>query len=271
MRFAFSTLGCPGWPLARIVGEAGRLGFAGVELRGLEGELDLRRSPDFAPGRVAWTRDLFERAGIPVVSLDSSARLISDDPGKEHAAMREAEDYVALAAAIGAPLVRVFGGFIPEGVAFEDAALRLAERLSELGDRARAVGVAVAIETHDGFLTGEALAEVMRLTDHEAVGVLWDVGNCHFSGEPVERTARLLGRHLRLVHVKDAVRDGDEARLTFLGEGEVPLREALRALSAQGYAGFLSYEWEKVWQPDLPEPEEAFPQYVAKMKEYLDG
>ena len=38
LRLAFSTLGCPNWSLTRVLDEAARLGYAAVELRGLEGE-----------------------------------------------------------------------------------------------------------------------------------------------------------------------------------------------------------------------------------------
>jgi sugar phosphate isomerase/epimerase len=36
MKLSFSTLGCPTWPLPRILDAAGRLGYDGVELRFLE-------------------------------------------------------------------------------------------------------------------------------------------------------------------------------------------------------------------------------------------
>src|SRR5437879_10515762 len=38
---AFSTLGCPAWDLQKILNFAGEHGFAAIELRGLQGNLDL--------------------------------------------------------------------------------------------------------------------------------------------------------------------------------------------------------------------------------------
>ena len=52
------------------------------------------------------------------------------------------------------------------------------------------------------------------------------------------------------------------------GTGEVDLQRALRILHEGGYRGYLSFEWEKKWEPDLAEPEIAFPHYakfVAKL------
>ena len=269
MKLAFSTLGCPGWPLAKVVENAARYGFEGVELRGLAGELDLRKLPEFSAEHIERSRTLFEGAGIGIVSMDSSARLSQIGAEELRSNIKEAEDYIRLAAGIGAPLVRVFGGFIPESITLEDAVARLARRLGKLGDLARERGVAIVVETHDSFLTGKLLSEVMKLTDHASVGVVWDVSNCFWTGEPVEETAALLAPYLRLVHIKDSVLDGREARLTFIGDGDVPIRHVLRLLAELGYDGYLSYEWEKVWQPDLPEPEQAFPQYTEKMRKYL--
>ena len=269
MKLAFSTLGSPDWTVEEAVKAAVDYGFQGIELRGIKGGLDIRKLPDFSTDRIGLTQELFENAGIDVVSVDSSASFSWREAEKISNSMKEAMDYILLASKLGAPLVRVFGGYISEGVTFADAARQLADSLIQLGDFAQEKDIAVALETHDSFLTGKAISEVMNLTQHQAVGVVWDVSNCFRAGEPIEETAEYLAPYLKHVHIKDSVWDGKEAKLTFIGEGDVPIYKALKILANQGYNGYLSYEWEKVWQPDLPEPEEAFPQYVKKMKEYL--
>ncbi|MCK4872033.1 MAG: sugar phosphate isomerase/epimerase [Phycisphaerales bacterium] len=269
MKLAFSTLGCPGWSLEQVIAAAKRYGFEGVELRGIAGELDIRRLPDFSGDGVVRSRALFEAAGIDIVSVDSSSRLFQVEANELRSSIGEAEEYVALAGRIKAPLVRVFGGYIPEDVTLDEAVARFAHNLRQLGDLAQKMGVVVASETHDSFLTGRVLSEVMKQTDHESVGVVWDVSNCYWTGEPIERTAALLAPFLKLVHIKDSVFDGRQAHLRFIGDGDVPIRDVLMILSDLGYDGYLSYEWEKVWQPDLPEPEEAFPQYIEMMREYM--
>lgn len=71
-------------------------------------------------------------------------------------------------------------------------------------------------------------------------------------------------------HFKDSEKTGkDDYRLTLTGEGDVPIADALLLLKSGGYGGYLSLEWEKAWHPELPDATEAFPQYVARMKDYL--
>jgi sugar phosphate isomerase/epimerase len=269
MKLAFSTLGCPNWTIEEAVEAAERYGFQGIELRGIDGTLDIRKLSDFSGERIGITRSLLENTGIDVVSVDSSASFSWCEAEKILSNLEEAKDYILLASKLHAPLVRVFGGFIPEGKIHTDAVCQLSNNLFQLGNFAMKMGITVALETHDSFLTGKAVSEVMKITEHEAVGVVWDVSNCFWAGEPIEETARLLAPYLKLVHIKDSVWDGKEAKLTFIGKGDVPVYNALKVLKDIGYDGYLSYEWEKVWQPDLPEPEEAFPQYIKKMKEYL--
>ncbi len=270
MKLSFSTLGCPDWPIDEVAKYAKKYGFAGVEIRGIKSDLDIRKSPAFSDEHITQTGELFQKAGIEIVSIDSSARLCSLEKEEQEKNIQEVKDYIVLANKLGAPLVRIFGGFVPENIDFKTAKEQLAKVLSELGDFAQKMNVTIALETHDSFLTGKDVVEVMKLTNHKSVGVVWDISNCFWTGEPIEETAKFLAPYIKLVHIKDSVWTGKEAKLTFIGEGKMPLFEVLKILANIGYSGYLSYEWEKVWQPDLAEPEQAFPQYVGKMNEYLE-
>ena len=271
MKLSFSTLGCPDWTIKQAIKAAVNYGFQGIELRGIKDGLDIRKLPDFSNDNIGLTRALFENAGIEVVCVDSSASFSWREPTKISDNIKEAMDYISLAKKLGAPFVRVFGDNIPDGVRFADAARQLADCLIRIGDFAREKGITVALETHGSYLTGKEISEVMKMTQHQSVGVIWDVSNSFWTGEPIEETAKQLAPYLKHVHIKDSIWDGKEAKLTFIGEGDIPNVKVLKILSSQGYNGYLCYEWEKRWQPGLPEPEEAFPQYSKKMKEYLSN
>jgi predicted xylose isomerase-like sugar epimerase len=47
------------------------------------------------------------------------------------------------------------------------------------------------------------------------------------------------------------------------------VKKQVQTLVDIGYKGYFSYEWEKVWHPDLEEPEIAFPEYAEVMTGYL--
>ena len=54
--------------------------------------------------------------------------------------------------------------------------------------------------------------------------------------------------------------------MTVAMHGEVPVRRQVEVLAASGYKGCYSFEWEKVWHPDLEEPEIAFEDYAEFMR-----
>ena len=47
------------------------------------------------------------------------------------------------------------------------------------------------------------------------------------------------------------------------GSGQLPLDEAIVLLKERGYEGWVMFEHEKRWHPELEEPEEIFPVFSA--------
>ncbi len=54
-----------------------------------------------------------------------------------------------------------------------------------------------------------------------------------------------------------------------LGNGEAPIFEGIDTLSKGGYNGYFSFEWEKLWHPEIAEPEIALADYPKKMKDHF--
>jgi len=74
------------------------------------------------------------------------------------------------------------------------------------------------------------------------------------------------------IDVKDS-REDLAARLGYryvkIGEGEIPLRDALALIQRNGYDGWLTLEWENRWNPDIEEPEVVFPHFVKSIGDLL--
>jgi hypothetical protein len=64
MKLSFSTLGCPNCSFDEIALRASQYGYDGVAFRGLGGELDLTRVPEFFPAALANTRHRLKEAGL---------------------------------------------------------------------------------------------------------------------------------------------------------------------------------------------------------------
>ena len=266
VRIAFSTLAFPDVSLASAVSLGRQWGYAGVELRLIDGELIDPSMPAADRARVKRT---VTAAGLPVVAVDSSIRLTDGDPGPD---LRR---FLELASDWESPLVRVFGGPLPAGgpdpQAREDQLGAAARVLESCVPLARRLGVAIGVETHDDFSASSVVAELLAMTDPEWTGAVWDSHHPHRVGETPAEVYANLGRRILLAQVKDARREPDDGwRLVLLGEGEVPVRQMLELLAAGGYRHWISVEWEKRWHPEIEEPEVALPQHLAVLAKWME-
>ena len=107
---AFSTLACPAWEWKKILQFAVEHKFAAIELRGLEGNLDLPSHAIFAPERIGQTKREILSSKLRIACVSSSANLHFADSGKRAKELNDARRFIDLAATLGAPCVRVFGG-----------------------------------------------------------------------------------------------------------------------------------------------------------------
>jgi sugar phosphate isomerase/epimerase len=263
-RIAFSTLAFPDATLATAVSLGRSSGYGGVELRLVDGELIDASMPAAARAEVKRT---VAAAGLPIVAVDSSIRLTSDDPGPE---LRQ---FLELASDWEAPLVRVFGGALPGDEPARRSRLAEAARvLEEAVGLAERLGVAIGVETHDAFSASSVVAELLAMVESERVGAVWDSHHPYRVGEEPAEIYQNIGRRTLLAQVKDARRAPDREdgwQLVLLGEGEVPVREMLRLLVAGGYEGWISVEWEKRWHPEIEEPQVALPQHLKLLETWM--
>lgn len=270
---AFSTLGCPAWDLQKILNFAEQHGFAAIEFRGMEGNLDLPSHPAFAAERIAQTKREILSRGLRVACVSSSASMHESDPEKRSKMLGDARRFIDLASSLDAPYVRVFGSSVDSGhpvIPSDDLKARVAAGLRELGDYAGPRKVTVIIESHDDFTASATLADVLDRADSKSVGLLWDAHHTFAeSNEDPKFTVRQLGSWIRHTHLKDSVGKGDDRKYVLTGRGNVPIKEQIEALLSMDYKGLYCFEWEKVWHPDLEDPEIAIADYARVVADYL--
>jgi sugar phosphate isomerase/epimerase len=263
-RIAFSTLAFPAASLATAVSLGRSWGYTGVELRLIDGELI---DPEMSASDRAAVKHTAAVAGLPIVAVDSSIRLTGDEPGAE---LRK---FLSLASDWESPLVRVFGGALPDGDPDRRARLAAAARvLEDSVPLAERLGVAIGVETHDSFSASSVVAELLAMVPSAAIGAVWDSHHPYRTGQRPAEVWSDLGRRTLLAQVKDARRDAartDGWQLVLLGRGEVPVREMLELLHGDGYEGWISVEWEKRWHPEIEEPEVALPQHLSVLSTWL--
>jgi sugar phosphate isomerase/epimerase len=268
----FSTLGCPEWEWKTILDQAAQHGFAAIEMRGLGGEMDLPKSPQFTGARLKESLDDLQALGLKIAGLGSSTNMHEPDAARRATQMSEARRFIELAHQLRSPYVRVFPNQLVKGEDRKTTIDRIIAGLRELGDHAKGSDVTIIVESHGEFVTSPPLLEIIKGADHPNVAFLWDAHHTCVAGEAPAETFKQLGRYVRHTHLKDSrAPKGDEKarRYVLTGSGEVPVLETVKVLAAGGYSGYYSFEWEKKWHPEIEAPEVAIPHYAKVMRQYL--
>src|SRR5471030_179788 len=244
---AVSTLGCPKWDWNTIVRNTSQWGFAALELRGIQDQMDLPKCAEFGGTRLKGTLRDLSAAGLGISDLGASAQMHEPDPDKRAKHMDEARRFIALAHELQAPYVRVFPNqFIP-GEDKRVTFARISDGLHELGEYARPAGVTIIVESHGEFRRAEDIIPILEGAKSKNVAFLWDAHHTCVEGEKPADTFQQLGKYTRHTHLKETV----------------------RVLAKNWYKGYFCFEWEKRWHPEIEDPEVAFPHYAKTMRNYL--
>ncbi len=270
MKIAFSTVGCPEWSWNDIYIMAKDLGFNGIELRGLENEMDLTKARPFTENQLHKTLQNLEKLGLSISCLASSCFL--GGTGDEDEALKEGFSYIDLAAKLGCRYVRILGDRNPDPRGEIDDA-RVISLLNRLLPAAKEKNIELLVETSGVYADTARLKSIIEAVNDPHVAVLWDIHHpFRFMNESPKQTIDNIGIYTRYVHIKDSVMNEDgSVQYKILGDGDVPVIEILDLLKISGYDGYVSLEWTKRWNKDLEAAAIVFPAFAHFMQDYLVG
>lgn len=173
---------------------------------------------------------------------------------KELAHVRRWVDY---AAAMGAPVIRIFSGGVPRGHTLEEARRWCVETIEEACAYAGERGVFLALENHGGIsTTAEDVLAIVREVRSEWFGVNLDTGN--FRSKNPYRDMALLAPYAINVQVKVEIRPEGSARQP------ADFQRIIQILREADYRGYVVLEYEAA-EPPL----EAIPRYLRQLRELI--
>ncbi len=253
MRRCYSSLGCPDLSLDETLALAAKHRLGAVELRSLGGTVELAAYFAEKFGTPEKLGAHVRACGVRVVALNASMHLAD-------ATAAERDQLAAFgpwAEALGVRWLRVFDGRNADttGLTAARETLRWWRELRA----ARGWTCDVMIETHDSLFTAAAIGRFLAAAPGRAI--LWDAHHTWRKGgaDPVA-TWRAIRASVVHVHVKDSIAVPSARHpftYTLPGDGEFPIAAVLGALRADGFAGPVSLEWEKLWHPYLRSLDEA--------------
>lgn len=235
MKLSFMTFVCPDWSTERLVKFARQANYDGVEIRVDAGHKHGISSASSAQSR-RQVKKIFRDEGVEIASVATSVQFASPTADNYKKNIEAAKANLALAADLGAPVVRIFaGGGIPKLTA--QAAEQVAAAFDEVGEYAKASGACPILECgHDIIKRAAEAAEVIRKVHTRNFGALWN------DSKMDDETLAALKDRIRHFHVHDEV-------LTPKNTNLVTLAKRMKGI---GYRGYVSLEI--IWGKNLPEP-----------------
>jgi len=270
---SFSTLGCPDWDFKQVMDFAAAHDYQGIELRGIKRQMDLPLCDEFKTSESRKTTlRMMKDKGLRFVDLGSSANMHFPEGAERTKNLDESKRFIDLANEIECPFIRVFPNDFAKGQEKNATMDLMAANLLTLAQYAAGGHVSVLIESHGDLVHSDDLEKVLKAAEHKHAGMIWDVVNMwSITKEPVAQVYERLKKYIRHTHIKDAKVSGTEVNYVFMGKGDVPIFEAIDLLAKGGYQGYYSFEWEKLWHPELSAPELALADYSVVVRKHFGG
>ena len=257
MKYSFMTFSTPELPLADVLDTARTYGYDAVEPRldsdhahGVEVTADAARRAEI--------KQAVEAVGIALACLATSLRYA--DPAQHQQVLAQTHERIDLAADVGCPRLRVFGGKLADGLERDAAIALVADALAAVAAHAAERGVTLCLETHDDWCDPTHVAAVVQRVDHPNVGVNWDIMHPVRTGlATMDEAFAALKPWIRHLHVHD----GHGLDMCPIGQGPIDHKRALELLQTIDYDGYLSGEWInwEPWQTHLPRELKTLKQY----------
>jgi len=157
------------------------------------------------------------------------------DPVKRAEEKKLVKEWVVVAHKLGAPGVRIFSGNLSkEDYPWDKRAGWIAEDIRECADFASSYGVMLALQNHNDFLkTAEETEKLLRLINHEWVGLMLDIGSYHTPDPYTDIAAN--SKYAITWQIKEKV---------FINESQVDtdFARVIEIVRKCGYRGYLPLE-----------------------------
>ena len=165
--------------------------------------------------------------------------------------------WIDYSAAMGAPVIRIFAGKVPQGESESTALDRCVAGINESLEYAAEKGVALALENHGGITATpqQLLAIVERIDDSPWFGINFDSGNFH-TEDPYGDLEQIAPYAIN-AQVKVKVEVAGE-------EQPADLERVVGILKDADYRGYLVLEYE-----ESHDPWETIPRYVAELRDLI--
>jgi sugar phosphate isomerase/epimerase len=122
------------------------------------------------------------RKGVDFSGTGIQNNFANPDPKARKQDVQRVKDWVDVASKLGAPVLRIFSGPVPEDYEnkWDEVAAWMVECMKEVADYGQSKGVMIGVQNHgDMMATGEQTVKVLKAVNHPWFGLILDTGYFH--------------------------------------------------------------------------------------------
>jgi sugar phosphate isomerase/epimerase len=236
--------GAEKWDARRLVVETKNAGFTAVDFHA-----GLLTKGGWGPDRAAAEISAaLDGGGLSLSGLSLSNDFNQADGAKFQEQIDTVLRWLDVAAAVNAPVCRIFGGHLGASDDRAEGDARVRRALGVVVKEAERLKLVLALENHGGLpCTGEEQAELIRHFASPGLRATIDVGNYLMGDQEGHVGTRLVAPLAAYVHLKDYERTAPGRgglKGATLGDGIVDHRRCIEELDAAGYRGTYALEYE---------------------------
>lgn len=212
-------------------------GLSHIELRAADGV----NVSDFSPEKVKEVKNKLAGAGVSVSSIGSPIGKIGvEEDFAPH--LEKLKCTLEIQKELGAPYLRMFSFYIPQGRAPEDFREEVLDRVGRMAEEAAAWDSVLLHENEKGIYGDSAprCKELLEAFYGPHFKAVFDFANFVQVGQQTLPAYELLKPYVEYVHVKDA--QWGTGAVVPAGQGDGHVKEILTDLIGGGWKGFLSLE-----------------------------
>ena len=147
----------------------------------------------------------------------------------------------------GIPNLVIHSGYV-KGITREQTFLKNREFFLPLLERAEKYGLNILVENFnkmcvDGLYwidNAPDLLEMIQTVNHPLFHAVWDTGHANMQEMPQDEALRIVGNHVRALHIHENTGEADTHLVPFTGT--LNMDEVMTGLADIGYQGFFTFE-----------------------------
>ena len=254
MNLSFSTRGWNHLNWEDQVRDAAEMDFKGIEPYNIQAYPSLTgRGGAFHSYTLNETLRGLRKAGLSIPCFDTSIDLSLPMEDKETVC-----DLINTASFMKVPYIAF--------CALRDNESQVLDNLSFFQEKAREQGICLLVKSVGIYADTKRLRLLMDSFACDEISALWDMHHPYRDfHETPDTTIRNLGAYVKHVHLRDS---NDDLSYNLIGEGTIPVKDMMNALSSIDYNGFISLEWKPEWMPDIPDREIIFSHFLTYMNRF---